>query len=363
MKTNSNPIALCMLCSLMLSCTKNDTISSVQSLKSSDKSSAIHLSDTKEKMKQQMKPQDFKDLDWPTARLNSLDKDHPNSLMKVQSKTTPNKALYYSMIDGIETAYLVTVNLPSNITDVKKVNGSVVVESVDGIVLRKITIEKNKAIGIINYDLEGRPLEMSNLASDFTLPDVVVIGYIYNTMLTVFKSLVYTYGGGLAWYTPFPTWDYGGGGSFNNPMYDKYEPENGGDVFVDPFVNKIPSQVRARFIAKVVKYATYDQWTVVDNKSWTTFNVTVTFRLDKNFKLIPDKTSVKVTGLIVGTLKVDPMQNPDAIYGRYGSNSMSFQIQSTWSYGFGSTDVPLSINIDDVQAAHPSVGFTYFNMY
>lgn len=101
----------------------------------------------------------------------------------------------------------------------------------------------------------------------------------------------------------------------------------------------------------------------MDNKSWTTFNVTVTFRLDKNFKLIPDKTSVKVTGLIVGTLKVDPMQNPDAIYGRYGSNSMSFQIQSTWSYGFGSTDVPLSINIDDVQAAHPSVGFTYFNMY
>ena len=70
--------------------------------------SGITVASLQKKFKTEMSPSIYNDLDWQHGLVTSLDLDHPNSMIRVKSKTDPNKALYYSDIDGVQRAYVVT---------------------------------------------------------------------------------------------------------------------------------------------------------------------------------------------------------------------------------------------------------------
>lgn len=372
MKNFFKPSILFLLSIIIVqSCNKQDI---TQAHLNQEKSTADVILKLQRSLKDKMNAEQYFNLDWSNVSVNSLDEAHPNSLIRVQDKIDPRKALYYSKIGDKERFNLVTIDLPAKTSSLNEINGSIEIRSIKNVLLKKIIVEKNKAIFIKNFnnlnnDTSTEYLsdhEVSNLKLDpntcegCTLPPVVVTTSISGNK---YYSLLYTYGAGdIIYFSSTPPPSTGGsGGSYSSPYWDKYASNSNGSgtVITNPFVNKNPVYSDAELPAIVKKYSDgHTSWTVVDNKTFTYFNFRFTFQLDKNYKLISNTASAVVTGVSIGSYVMNQVQLPEPAY---GNNNMSFMIQGNWVWSSTlniSMNLPITVNINNLKTT-PSVNIGY----
>lgn len=372
MKKFLNPLSFFLLFIITVqSCNKQDiTQAHLNQAKSADVILTLQKS-----LKDKVNVEQYSNLDWSNVSVNSLDEAHPNSLIRVQDKIDPRKALYYSKIDDKERIYLVTIDLPTKTSSLNEINGSIEIRSIKNVLIKKIIVEKNKAIFIKNFNNLNNDAssteylsdhEVSNLKLDpntcegCTLPPVVVTTSISGNR---YYSLLYTYGAGDIYFSSTPPPSTGGsGGSYSSPYWDKYAPNNNGSgtVITNPFVNKNPAYSDVELPAIVKKYADgHTNWTVVDNKTFTYFNFRFTFQLDKNYKLISNTASAVVTGVSIGNYVMNQVQLPEPIY---NNSTMSFMIQGNWVWSSTlnlSMNLPITVNVNNYKTTTPSVNIGY----
>jgi len=292
----------------------------------------LTISDVKQAMSQQMASEVYNDLDWSIAVVSSLDEEHKNNLIQVSSRSNLKTSLYYSVLNNVKSAYLVTLNLPNKVEKETDIDGSIEIRSVKNQLLRKFTVNNNE-VTIESYDSQGfvSPPDSIEQCTGCTLPPAMVTVSL-GGLTKIMNGMFYTYGGGLkGYYIQGTSGQYGSGGSYASSYYDLYQDPITKTQFKLMFLNQNPLFKDYKFIPKITKYATYDQYQVVDNKTLGPTNFIVNFQIDKTGHLIRDKSEVIIYSFSPGTFTVNKTQ-PDALYGTQ-TNTMAFAIEGVSSQG------------------------------
>lgn len=368
MKNHLNTFVLLFLICSVYSCKKQD----FSKPKSNQETKNLIISNLQKSLQSQMDATKYSNLDWSRVSIQSLDADYPNVLVRVQDKTNLQKALYYSKMDNVESFHFVTINLPQKATSSKDVNGNIEVRSGNDILLKKLIVRNNKIFHIEQYDKVNNSFskdhvndnnisQIGNGCEGCTLPEVTVTCYVSTTNSYIsFYSLLYTYGAaGSVTFTQTQPVQYGSGGKYSSPYWDRYASQSngGGTLFINSFLDTNPNYQDSKFAPVISHTSNYDIWKVTDNKTFTFFNVSITFEIDKLKKLIPNQFEVKFQGVLPRSYEVDNIQTPSAQYGTDGS--MSFTIQGYWSYGLGHLYVPISVFVDNINSITPKVSIEY----